>query len=165
MGTSFEAVYDRATTLWTDYRLDNLYKNGKESFMKLLKGFLLNSIDEFDQCLVDLKWSEEQISNENEDGTVTTITKYSFDNDLSSKEIRILALGMCIAWFEKDKNDVTQFRLHLSNKDYKTFSESQNIKQRQEVLEKMREEHDRNINEYLTQHITEFPYFNSNNQS
>lgn len=162
MGTPFEQIYDRATSLWTDYRLDNLYSSNQESFKLLLKGFLLNSIDEFDSCLTDLSWSENSETTENADGTTTTKVSYSFDNDLSSKEIRILALGMCIAWFEKDLHDVTQFRLHLNVKDYRAMSEQANIKQRQEILDRMREEHDRNINEYLNSNIKKFPYFNGN---
>lgn len=164
MGTTFEAVYDRAVTLWTDYRLDNLYTNNQEAFKKLLKGFLLNSIDEFTECLTDLTWNSETFTIEHEDGTTETSTVYSFDNDLSSKEIRILALGMCIAWYEHDARDVTQFRLHMNVREYKSYSENQNVKQRQEVIDKMREEHDRNINEYLTANITTFPYFSENNE-
>ncbi len=162
MGTTFEAVYDRAVTLWTDYRLDNLYVNNQEAFKKLLKGFLLNSIDDFTECLTDLSWNSEDIITEHDDGTKTTTTVYSFDNDLTSKEIRILALGMCIAWYEKDMHDVTQFRLHLSTKDFRSFSEQANLKARSEILDRMREEHDRCINEYLTANLKTFSYFNNN---
>ena len=159
MGTPFIKVYDRAMTQFKDYRLDNLYQLDKESFYQLLKGFLLDSIDDFDGCLTDLSYDSVDTTVTNEDGTTTTTTEYFFNSDLSSKEIKILCLGLAIAWFNNDMQDVTQFRLHLNVREYRSHSESQNEKQRSEVLDKMREELDRNITEYQLSRLSELPFF------
>ena len=159
MGTSFKKVYDRAMTQFKDYRLDNLYKLDKESFYGLLKGFLEDSIDDFDGCLTDLSYEGVENVVNNDDGTTTTTIEYYFNNDLSRKEIKILCLGLAIAWYNNDLMDVTQFRLHLNTRDYKTYSENANVKQRGETLDKMREELDRNIIEYQIANLNKLPFF------
>jgi hypothetical protein len=159
LGTPFIKVYDRAMTQFKDYRLDNLYQLDKESFYQLLKGFLLDSIDDFDGCLTDLSYDSVDTTVTNEDGTTTTTTEYFFNSDLSNKEIKILCLGLAIAWYNNDMQDVTQFRLHLNVREYKSHSEAQNIKQRSDVLDKMREELDRNITEYQISKLSELPFF------
>ena len=159
MGTTFLQVYDRAMTQFKDYRLDNLYQMDKDVFYELLRGFLLDSIDDFDGCLTDLSYTKTENIIENDDGTTTTVEEYSFNQELSSKEIKILCLGLAIAWYNNDMLDVTQFRLHLNVREYKTHAESQNLKQRSDVLDKMREELDRNIMEYQISHMDKLPYF------
>lgn len=159
MGTSFLKVYDRAMTQFKDYRLDNLYQLDKESFYTLLRGFLLDSIDDFDGCLNDLSYISVDEETEDEQGQVVTTTEYYFNNDLSSKEIKILCLGLAIAWYNNDLSDATQFRLHLNVREYKAHSEAQNIKQRSDILDKMREELDRNITEYQIANISNLPFF------
>ena len=156
MGTPFSIIYDRSLSLLKDYRLDALYAKDKDSFYDSLKGFLLNSTDMFDGSLQDLTYTS-QIETDTDGNNVTV---YYFDNTLTSKEIYILCLGVMIAWYQNDVNDVTQFRLHLNVRDYKTYSEQANIKQRSEVLDKMREELSRNITEYQLKNIANLPYFN-----
>lgn len=156
MGTPFSIIYDRSLSLLKDYRLDALYAKDKDSFYDFLKGFLLNSTDMFDGSLQDLTYTS-QIETDTDGNNVTV---YYFDNTLTSKEIYILCLGVMIAWYQNDVNDVTQFRLHLNVRDYKTYSEQANIKQRSEVLDKMREELSRNITEYQLKNIANLPYFN-----
>ena len=55
MRVTFKDVLDRCyTTLFTDYKLDNLIKIDEQAFYTFLSGFLVNSIDMFDNCLTDL---------------------------------------------------------------------------------------------------------------
>lgn len=156
MGTPFVFVYDRFTTLITDYKLDNLYLKDKNSFNEFLRGFLLNSIDMFDGCLTNLDYSSlvEKDANNND------VTNYYFNASLKSKEVYILCLGLMIAWYQKDINDVTQFRLHLNTKNFKTYSENANLKQKSELLDKMKEDLSNNINNYQLSNLAKIPFFN-----
>jgi hypothetical protein len=154
MGTPFSTIYDRFIAMVKDYRLDALYVKDKDSFYEFLKGFLLNSIDMFDGALQDLTYISQTETNNNVESTV-----YYFNNTLTSKEIYILCLGVMIAWYQNDLNDVTQFRLHLNVKDFKTYSEQANLKQRSEVLDKMREDLSKHIIEYQLKNLTSLPFF------
>ena len=54
---TFKDVLNRAyTTLFTDYKLDNLIKMDEQAFYTFLGGFLCNSIDLFDGALTDLSY-------------------------------------------------------------------------------------------------------------
>ena len=137
MRVTFKDVLNRAyTTLFTDYKLDNLVKMDEEAFYTFLGGFLVNSIDMFDGALQDLTYHEEKVQDENGQ----EIVEYIFDADLSSKEIYILCLGVALGWYKKVLDDVTQFKLHLSSKNFKNFSEQANISKRLERLGAMEEE-------------------------
>ena len=54
---TFKNILDRVyTTLFTDYKLDNLVQVDEQAFYDFLGGFLVNSIDMFDGCLSDLSY-------------------------------------------------------------------------------------------------------------
>lgn len=65
MRVTFKDVLNRAyTTLFTDYKLDNLIKMDEQAFYTFLGGFLCNSIDIFDGTLTDLSYHSEVIKDE-----------------------------------------------------------------------------------------------------
>ena len=153
--TKFRDVIDRASTLWRDYRLDKLFNTDESEYYTFLEGLMLNSIDMFDGCLTNLSYTE--ITETEDDNEI--VTQYAFDATLSSKEIYILALGIMIAWMENNKNDITQMNLHLSSKDFRSFSEANHLKEKQNSLDKMREEYSRNITEYQLRNFASLPFF------
>ena len=160
MRVTFKDVLNRAyTTLFTDYKLDNLVKMDEEAFYTFLGGFLINSIDMFDGTIQDLTYHEEKIQDENGQ----EITEYVFDADLSSKEVYILCLGVALGWYKKALDDVTHFKLHLSTKDFKAFSEQANISKRLERLGAMEEELSESITAYQLNNINKLPFFGGDN--
>lgn len=164
MQVTFKDVLNRTyTTLITDYKLDNLIKMDEEAFYTFLGNFLVNSVDMFDGVLNDLTYHEEVTEVEQEDGSIKEIIEYVFDSELSSKEIYILCLGVALGWYKKAMDDVTQFNLHLSTKDYKNFSESQNLQRRLERLGAMEEELSENIQAYQLNNIDKLPFFGGDN--
>ena len=164
MRVTFKNVLDKAyTTLFTDYKLDNLIKMDEQAFYTFLTGFLVNSADMFDGALIDLSYHEETTEVEQEDGTKVETTEYVFDKDLSSKEVYILSLGVALGWYKKAMDDVTQFKPHLSGKDFKSFSESQNLSKRLERLGAMEEELSENIQAYQLNNIDRLPFFGGGN--
>ena len=151
--TTFNNVIDRAMFLQQDYRLDKLYVNDNESFTMFITQFLLNSIDTFDGVLDSLSYHSEVIDNN---------TIYVFDRELTSKEIYILALGISIEWMSNNLLDITQMNLHLSTRDFKAFSEANNLQRKSEVLNTMRENYYKNITDYQLNNISSLPFFGGN---
>ena len=153
--TKFRDVIDRASTLWRDYRLDKLYNTDESEYYTFLEGLMLNSIDMFDGCLTDL--SDTERTETEDDGEI--VTQYAFINTLSSKEVYILALGTMIAWMENNKNDITQMNLKLNDRNLKTYSESQNLKEKQESFDRAKEEHARSITSYQLGRLNSLTFF------
>lgn len=151
--TTFNNVIDRAMFLQQDYRLDKLYVNDNKSFTMFITQFLLNSIDTFDGVLDSLSYHSEVI----DDNTI-----YVFDRELTSKEIYILALGISIEWMSNNLLDITQMNLHLSTRDFKAFSEANNLQRKSEVLNTMRENYYKNITDYQLNNISSLPFFGGN---
>lgn len=160
MRVTFKNVLDRAyTTLFTDYKLDNLIQIDEQAFYTFLGGFLINSIDMFDGVLTDLSYHEEISEVKKDDGSIEQITEYVFDSDLSSNEVYILCLGVALGWYKKALDDVTQFKLHLSTKDFRSFSEASNLSKRLERLGAMEEELSEKIQQYQLNNLSKLPFF------
>lgn len=152
--TTFNNVIDRAMFLQQDYRLDKLYVNDNASFTMFITQFLLNSIDTFDGVLDSLSYHIEQVEQDEE-----LVDIYVFDRQLTSKEIYILALGISIEWMSNNLLDITQMNLHLSTRDFKAFSEANNLQRKSEVLNTMRENYYKNITDYQLNNISSLPFF------
>jgi hypothetical protein len=155
--TTFNNVIDRAMFLQQDYRLDKLYVNDNASFTMFITQFLLNSIDTFDGVLDSLSYHIEQVEQDEE-----LVDIYVFDRQLTSKEIYILALGISIEWMSNNLLDITQMNLHLSTRDFKAFSEANNLQRKSEVLNAMRENYYKNITDYQLNNISNLPFFGGN---
>lgn len=146
MGTPFEDVYDRALITIVDYKLNSLAQSDYNSFLLYMQGILVKSIPDFDECFTDLDYD-------------LTIIQPSFENCLSNKEINILADIMVYNWFSGKINDVTQFQGHLNNKEFKTHSEAQNLKEKSEYLDRLREKYKQSIVDYQISNIFNISYF------
>lgn len=156
MKVTFRNVIDRAyTTLFTNYKVDNLLKMDEASYTGFLSNFLVNSIDMFNGCLDDLSYHEE--TTELDDGS--TKIEYVFDKELTSKEVYILSLGIAMGIYKKEMDDVTQYRLHMSNKEFKAYSEASNLQKRLERYGAMQEELDEEITQYQLNNIDKLPFF------
>lgn len=148
--TNFKVVYDRAMGRITDYRINNLFSKDESVFYDFMRQKLYEAIDTFNGCLSDLSYHSELVG---------VVTEWYFDKTLSSKETSILAYGLIIAWMEQNMLDITQMNLHLNTREFKNFSESQNFKQKGEVLDKMREDMSREITEYQFKNLSTLPFF------
>ena len=153
MNTTFNQVIDRAMMLQRDYRLDKLYVDDNEAFTMFITQFLLNSIDTFDGVLDSLSYHSE---------TVDDTTTYMFDRELTSKEIYILALGISVEWMSNNLLDITQMNNHLNTRDFKAFSEANNMQRKSDILDKMRENYYKNITEYQLTNLNSLPFFGGN---
>lgn len=148
--TNFKVVYDRAMGRLRDYRLDNLFNKDEDAFYDFMRQKLYESIDTFNGCLSDLTYHSE---------TIGTVTEWYFDSTLTTKETSILAYGLIIAWMEQNMLDITQMNAKIGNQSFKAYSEANNLKQKSEVLDKMREDKAREITEYHLQNFGSLPFF------
>jgi len=123
MGTSVSEVYDRMMMLCQDYRLVSLFETSKLDFETYLESWLEYAIFEFDICNQSLAY----------DVVMGEDTK-AFDETLTKDNILILANLMLKYWMKKNVNDITQMNLHVVDRDFKVFSEAQNLKEKQAAL-------------------------------
>lgn len=134
MATSFEEIYDLALVMINDYRLNNLYKIDKDAFLTHMQGYLVNAIP----------MAEEGCERALEYNATTKV----FNDTLNSKIKKILADAVVIVWFEGIVNDTTQVNNLLQGRDKKTFSAAQNLKEKSEYLDRMREKFRQDITDY-----------------
>jgi len=132
-GTPFSCIFDKFLLLVTDYRLLNLYESSQVDFETYLSGWLLYSINDFDVC--------DQVL------TYSTITKL-FTETLTDKNQLMLAKMMVKYWLEKETRDITQMSLKIQDRDYRTFSEAQNLTAKSNHLILVKEEISQALVEY-----------------
>lgn len=144
MATSFDVIGERAMSVIDDYKLRKLRDVSIEAFESRIDSFVLNAIPRFWQCNTSLAYDVEE---------------RQFEADLSNLEVQILADHCVIAWWESETNVAAQIALKLKISSSFTFnSESQNFKEKQSVLDKLREEVDRQTTNYLLQDLSSYDY-------
>lgn len=124
MGTSLSEVYDFFMMTVTDYRLIDLFNTSVPDFETYLQAWLDFSIVDFYVCDQDLNYDDE--------------TK-EFPEVLSRDNKVILATLMMKYWLQKAVNDVTQFNLHVTDRDFKIASEAQNLREKTNHLNIVKE--------------------------
>jgi hypothetical protein len=141
MTTLSSDINDLFMTRVTDYRLDTIYvASGSFVFNAYLESWLLGAIADFDDyCDQALTY------------TVSgSATEGYFTEDLTQKNKLILSKIMVKYWLQKTVNDILQMNLHVTDRDFKTFSASQNLKAKQDYLNSLKEE--------LSQEIIDYTY-------
>lgn len=133
--TSFDQIETLALSVIEDYKLLNTRENKYDNFQKFCDGLLFNALPQFTECRQDLNYDVET---------------REFGVDLTNLEIYILARYWVIAWWERETNNAAQIALKLGIKNqYSYNSESQNFKEKQNIIDKLREEVDRATQDYL----------------
>lgn len=134
MGTKLSEINDLFMMKVTDYRLTDLFTTSEEDFETFLEAWLIMGIAEFDKS-----------------------SKISLEYDSASKEFVeelppdvkvILATLMMKMWLQKDVNDITQFRLHITDRDFKMASEAMNLREKKDYLVIVTEQCSQLISDY-----------------
>lgn len=145
MTTSFDNIIDLALTTIRDYRIDKLYQTDICAFKQYLDGFIVRGVARFTNCLEDLSYD---------------VMIREFNNNLSNLVQSIIADYTVIEWMTSCTLDVTQFQLHLSNSEFKHFSEAENLKQKRDTLDGLREKVSQLCTDYQIANLSKIPYFN-----
>ena len=133
--TSFDQIETLALSIVEDYKLNKLFESSYDNFQKFCDGLLFNALPQFTECRQDLTYNVET---------------REFGVDLTNLEIYILSRYWVISCWERENNNAAQIALKLGIKNqYSYNSESQNFKEKQNVIDKLREEVDRATQEYL----------------
>lgn len=144
MATSFDVIGERAMSVIDDYKLRKLWNVNIDMFESRIDSFILNAIPRFWQCNSSLAYDAQS---------------RQFEADLNTMEIQILADYCVITWWEGETNVASQIALKLKTSNSFSFnSESQNFKEKQNVLDKLREEVDRQTTNYLLQDLSSYDY-------
>ena len=130
-GTDFSQIYDLFTMSVTDYKLIALYNASPTDFATYMSGFLIPAIEEFYNSDQNLGYS----------GTTFTET-------LTQKNINILMLLMKKRWLEKEIDSILQMNNLVQDRDFKTFSQSQNMTAKQNRYIMMMEEVSQKLVDY-----------------
>jgi hypothetical protein len=136
--TTFVDIYDLFLQLINDYRLTALYNddvaNTTTNLDTLLESWLMLSIPDFKICDQDL-----------EDRTDAS---HTFDIELTTENKTILAQIMVKYWLTKECNDILQLRLKIQDRDFHTYAESTNLKEKTAWLSKVKEEISQRLVDY-----------------
>jgi hypothetical protein len=96
--------------------------------------FLIKAITNFRKCKTDLEDRDD--------------TNKVFNQTLSTDEKVILSNLMIVEWLTKEVNDILSLKLFLQDTDFKTYSQSQNLKEKRELLTTMKDMVDKQITQY-----------------
>ena len=134
--------------VWFDALVNYLTAAGivddPEKFKKFCDGLLMNAVAQFTECRQDLAYDD---------------VARSFNADLSVLEVYILSRYWVIAWWERETNNAAQIALKLKVSSAFTFnSEAQNFKEKQNIIDKLREEVDRATQDYLLLDIAAYEF-------
>lgn len=121
MATPYTDVYDLFMQQIKDYVLDELYASSEINFNTFLQGFLVLAINEFDSMC------DQDLSDRND-------TTGAFNFDLLERNQVILSRAMVKFWLEKEVQDVLQMKWNLQDRDFKHYSEAQNLKEKNDFL-------------------------------
>jgi hypothetical protein len=105
--------------LCQDYRLTALFETSIDDFELYLQPWLENAILDFNICTQSLAYD-----------TTTRV----FSETLETSNIIILSNLMIKYWMTKNVNDITQMNLHVLDRDFKVFSEAQNLREKTNQL-------------------------------
>ena len=137
--TSFDTIETRALAVIEDYKLKKLFDSSIDGFEKYCDGLLMVAIPQFYECLKSLRYDE---------------VARTFSADLDEQEVSILANFFVITWWQRENNNAAQIALKLkTSQSFQFNSEAQNFKEKQNVIDKLREENARQINAYLAANL------------
>ena len=132
--TELSEIYDLMMMQVTDYRLTELFNTSEQDFETYMEGWLEYAIGDFyTVCNQDLDFDCE--------------TKM-FSVTLDRKNKIILATLMARYWLQKCVSDITQFQLHITDRDFKVASEAMNLREKSAYLISIKEQCSQMLNDY-----------------
>lgn len=144
MPTSFDIVEELALTTVNDYKLLKLYNKSQEGFKKWCDAFLISAVPKFYECYQDLSYD---------------LSKREFEADLTNLEISILADFWIKEWMNREVQNSTQMENKLNiNSSFTSHSAAQNLKERKDFLNGLREKAHQRITEYQLQNLDKIQF-------
>jgi hypothetical protein len=131
----------------TDYTLINLFNASPADFETYMSAFLVKGVEDFKgTCDQDLSY-----------------TNFEFTEVLYQKNIDMLVLLMKKHWLEKLIDDIKQMNLAVTDKDFRRYAESQNMREKQNRYILDLEEVSQQLSNYALKHTIDWTqWFNGN---
>jgi len=108
-----------------DWKIDALYATSPTDMETYLEGFLVLSVPVF------VPFADQSLARNDSTG--------EFTETLTDENITVLATLMTEQWLLKEIQDIRQINLHVTDKDFKTYSEGQNLREKSSYLTIVRE--------------------------
>ena len=141
MATTFDEIIDMGLSRVQDYKLDELYTVNSAYFQVITDAFLKNHLADFSSCRQSLAYD---------------VNTRTFVSTFTIQEKSILAELWVYSWFEWHINNVTQFENVLTDNDYKRHSAAENLKQKSEYFDRIREKYSQSINDYQLANLADY---------
>lgn len=125
MATAYSDIYDRFLIQVKDWKIDALYATSPTDMETYLEGFLVLSVPVF------VPFADQSLARNDSTG--------EFTETLTDENITVLATLMTEQWLLKEIQDIRQINLHVTDKDFKTYSEGQNLREKSSYLTIVRE--------------------------
>lgn len=122
--TAFSTIEDLALVTIQDYKLDSLYKSNPTDWETFIAGFVVRASLLFDNSRVDLSYDLDTLS---------------FNADLGNPEILVLVYLFIQMWIERVQQKLSDLVPTMTPSDAKRTGISTVMKERQEMLNQMRE--------------------------
>jgi hypothetical protein len=127
MATTLDEINDLFLSLIQDNRVTEIYQtSGSYALNLYLEPYLLYSIDDFSPVCTQVL-------------TYDTATQ-TFSLDLTQTHKNILAQIMVKYWLQREIQDLLQMRLKLQDRDFKHYSEAQNLQAKKDLYNQKQEE-------------------------
>ena len=139
MATEYSDVYELFLGAIQDYKIDKLFAIDQDDAEAYMKTFMIRAIPYFDNCKKNLE--------DRNDATG------KFNMTLATDELVILSNLMAVEWLRKETNDLRQMQLHLNDKDFRTYAEANNLKEKRETMNTIREDVERLMTKYSQKNI------------
>ena len=131
--TSYSEIFDLFMFKVKDWKLESLFQTSPGDFETILQGFMILSLQKFENCDQDLSRNDS--------------TK-EFAEDLSDKNKNVIASLMVEKWLEREIQDIRQMNIHLTDRDFKHYSEAQNLREKSEHWSKVQELNSQTLVDY-----------------
>lgn len=122
MATPYEKVYTRFLNRTTDFNLADL---DDYTLNEMLKGWLYSAI-------VNVRTNSDLSARDDESET--------FSNDLSDRDIELLAMGMTMAWLDQYLNSTENVLQFIGGKEEKYYSQANHMAELRALREETRVE-------------------------
>lgn len=130
MGTLASEVGDLFLSRITDYNLNAIFQtSGSLVLGTYIEPYLLDAIVEFDICDQPFVYT-----------TSGSVADGYFSVDLTLENKVILSQLMVLSWLAHDIQNIIQMNNHITDKDFRTFSSSQNLAAKKDYYNSRKEE-------------------------
>jgi hypothetical protein len=140
LATTTTEIADLFLSRISDYRLDTIFNSsGSLVLNTYMEPWIFDSIVEFDGiCNQVLNYTP----------TSGSVSDGFFSVDLTMKNKIVLSQIMVVYWLEHTVSDILQLSNALQDRDFRTFSQAQNLDAKQKYLAAKREEVSQILNNY-----------------